>query len=87
MHYLNAKRVDLYSLPDKYNFQQNAVTGNKYYIMSSSEYGGHVVRIDMIRRNESSGEITIMGYNPQENYSTFYNKGDIIEIYEVNGIN
>lgn len=86
-HYLNAKRVDLYSLPDKYNFQQNAVTGNKYYIMSSSEYGGHVVRIDMIRRNESSGEITIMGYNPQENYSTFYNKGDIIEIYEVNGIN
>lgn len=29
--------------------------------------------------------ISIMGFNPQEGRSTFYNQGDIIEIYEVNG--
>lgn len=84
-HYLNAKRVDIYSLPDRYFFQQNNVTNNKYYIMSSSEYGGHVVRIEIITRNKNTGEVNFVGYNPQEGVYTIYNQGGVIEIYEVNG--
>lgn len=86
-HFLNGRQVNISSLPINYAFNKETITSNKYYIMSSSKYGGHAVRIEWFKRSESSGEITLIGYNPQEGKSTFYNASDVIEIYEIFGLN